>query len=41
MQRAVDVTPSQRRPRHWVIGDVHGCAEALEQLLQRGPLAIA
>jgi serine/threonine protein phosphatase 1 len=25
--------PERRPPRHWVIGDVHGCAEALDQLL--------
>ena len=25
--------PSPLSPRHWVIGDVHGCAEALAQLL--------
>jgi len=31
------MTPSQRRPRHWVIGDVHGCAAALDQLLQQLP----
>ena len=27
------MTSVNRRSRHWVIGDVHGCAEALEQLL--------
>ena len=26
-------------PRHWVIGDVHGCGEALEQLLALLPAA--
>jgi serine/threonine protein phosphatase 1 len=25
--------PDRRSPRHWVIGDVHGCAEALQQLV--------
>jgi serine/threonine protein phosphatase 1 len=37
MQRAVCMTSSQRRSHHWVIGDVHGCADALEQLLLRLP----
>lgn len=37
MQRAVCMTSFQRRPHHWVIGDVHGCADALEQLLRRLP----
>ena len=37
MQRAVCMTSFQRRPHHWVIGDVHGCADALEQLLLRLP----
>ena len=30
------MTPVSRR-RHWVIGDVHGCADSLEQLLRRLP----
>ncbi len=25
--------PERRAPHHWVIGDVHGCAEALQQLV--------
>ena len=29
--------PPQRRKRHWVIGDVHGCADALQDLLARLP----
>ena len=37
IQRAVRMTSNQRRPHHWVIGDVHGCADALEQLLQQLP----
>ena len=37
MQRAVCMTSSNRRSHHWVIGDVHGCADALEQLLLRLP----
>lgn len=30
------MTPVSRR-RHWVIGDVHGCAESLEELLRHLP----
>ena len=33
------MTSVSRRPHHWVIGDVHGCAEPLEQLLERLPAA--
>jgi len=33
------MTSVKQRSRHWVIGDVHGCAEALEQLLLRLPEA--
>jgi serine/threonine protein phosphatase 1 len=31
------MTPVSRRLHHWVIGDVHGCADSLEQLLERLP----
>jgi len=31
------MTTASRRSRHWVIGDVHGCDAALEDLLQRLP----
>lgn len=31
------MTPPHRPPRHWVIGDVHGCAEAFHQLVERLP----
>jgi serine/threonine protein phosphatase 1 len=31
------MTSVHHRSRHWVIGDVHGCAEALDQLLERLP----
>ena len=31
------MTSVSRRQHHWVIGDVHGCAESLEQLLQQLP----
>ncbi|NDF62652.1 MAG: serine/threonine protein phosphatase [Synechococcaceae bacterium WBB_3_034] len=31
------MTPVPPRSCHWVIGDVHGCAEALDQLLLRLP----
>ena len=31
------MTPVSRRLHHWVIGDVHGCADSLEQLLARLP----
>ena len=31
------MTPQIRPTRHWVIGDVHGCAEALQQLLRLLP----
>ncbi|MEB3322739.1 MAG: metallophosphoesterase [Synechococcaceae cyanobacterium] len=31
------MTSPTRPPRHWVIGDVHGCAEALVALLERLP----
>lgn len=31
------MTSTQRRPHHWVIGDVHGCADALELLLLQLP----
>ncbi|MFM8675311.1 MAG: metallophosphoesterase, partial [Vulcanococcus sp.] len=31
------MTSVSPRSRHWVIGDVHGCAEALDQLLGRLP----
>jgi serine/threonine protein phosphatase 1 len=31
------MTSTQRSPHHWVIGDVHGCADALEQLLRQLP----
>jgi len=27
------MSPSPRSPHHWVIGDVHGCAEALDELV--------
>ncbi|CAK6698648.1 metallophosphoesterase [Synechococcus sp. CBW1107] len=27
------MTPFSRPPRHWVIGDVHGCADALQRLI--------
>jgi serine/threonine protein phosphatase 1 len=33
------MTSSQRRAHHWVIGDVHGCADALDQLLLQLPPA--
>ncbi|KEF42197.1 MAG: serine/threonine protein phosphatase [Cyanobium sp. CACIAM 14] len=29
--------PDRRSPRHWVIGDVHGCAEALHRLVSLLP----
>jgi len=29
--------PDQRPPHHWVIGDVHGCAEALQRLVAQLP----
>ena len=29
--------PERRAPHHWVIGDVHGCAEALQQLVDLLP----
>ena len=31
------MSTASRRSRHWVIGDVHGCDAALEDLLQRLP----
>jgi len=31
------MTPVSRRLHHWVIGDVHGCADSLELLLERLP----
>ena len=31
------MTPPTRPARHWVIGDVHGCAEAMLQLLRQLP----
>jgi serine/threonine protein phosphatase 1 len=31
------MTPVSRRLHHWVIGDVHGCADSLEQLLEPLP----
>ncbi|MEB3199095.1 MAG: metallophosphoesterase [Synechococcaceae cyanobacterium] len=31
------MSPRSRRKRHWVIGDVHGCALALSELLRRLP----
>jgi serine/threonine protein phosphatase 1 len=31
------MTSVHHRSGHWVIGDVHGCAEALDQLLERLP----
>lgn len=31
------MTPVSCRLHHWVIGDVHGCADSLEQLLKRLP----
>ena len=38
MTPTLPVMPSQsRRPRHWVIGDVHGCADALQTLVARLP----
>ena len=29
--------PPSQPSRHWVIGDVHGCADALQSLLERLP----
>jgi serine/threonine protein phosphatase 1 len=31
------MTTEKHRSRHWVIGDVHGCADALEDLLLQLP----
>lgn len=31
------MTPPSRPARHWVVGDVHGCAESLVQLMRRLP----
>jgi len=31
------MTPPTRPARHWVIGDVHGCADSLQQLVRQLP----
>ena len=31
------MTSVSRKARHWVIGDVHGCSDSLEQLLAQLP----